>query len=109
MDLEAFELAVLRRPPGASTYDEATLSQIQAEHVAYHATLREAGQVVTNGPVTDQVDESLRGLTFYRTGSLAEARRLAEADPAVRAGRLTVDVMRWYCPTGTMVQRGSAV
>jgi uncharacterized protein YciI len=107
MDLDAFELVLLRRPAGAPTYDEATLERIQSEHVAYHAALREAGRVVTNGPVSDQADEALRGLTFYRTGSLEEARRLAEDDPAVRAGRLAVDVMRWYCPPGTMVERGS--
>jgi uncharacterized protein len=104
MDLEAYELVLLRRPPDAPSYDEATLQQIQNDHVAYHAELRAAGRVVTNGPVSDQADESLRGLTFYRTGSLEEARRLAMQDPAVRAGRLVVDVMRWYCPAGTMAR-----
>ena len=64
---------------------------------------------MTNGPVSDQPDPSLRGLTFYRTGSLEEARRLAEADPAVRAGRLAVDIMIWYCPPGTMREPGRAV
>ena len=102
MDLDAFELVLLRRPPDAPAYDDATLAEIQTAHVAYHSALRETGQVVTNGPVGDQADESLRGLTFYRTGSLEEARRLAEADPAVRAGRLEIDVMHWYCPPGTM-------
>ncbi|HEY4828839.1 MAG TPA: YciI family protein, partial [Solirubrobacteraceae bacterium] len=95
VDLEAFELVLLRRPADATPYDEATLERIQREHVAYHASLREAGHVVTNGPVGDQPDESLRGLTFYRTGSLEEARRLAQEDPAVRAGRLAVEVMAW--------------
>ena len=109
VDLEAFELVLLRRPADATPYDEATLERIQREHVAYHASLREAGQVVTNGPVSDQPDESLRGLTFYRTGSLEEARRLAQEDPAVRAGRLAVEVMAWYCPPGTMARPGSIV
>jgi uncharacterized protein YciI len=109
MDLEAFELVLLRRPRDARDYDDETLERIQREHLAYNAALRDSGQVVTNGPVGDQVDETLRGLTFYRTGSLDETRRLAEGDPAVRAGRLEVDVMRWYCPAGTMVQPGRAV
>ena len=109
MNLEAYELVMLRRPADATLYDEATLERIQREHLAYHADLRAAGQVVTNGPLTDQPDESLRGLTFYRAGSLDEARRLAEADPAVKAGRLVVDVMTWYCPAGTMRQPGRLV
>ena len=109
MSLEAFELVFLRRPVDAPSYDDEVLERIQSEHLAYHTELRAAGQVVTNGPVTDQPDESLRGLTFYRTGSLDRARELAEADPAVRAGRLTVDVMTWYCPAGTMREPGRPV
>jgi uncharacterized protein len=109
VDLEAFELVILRRPADAPDYDEATLERIQREHLAYHASLRDAGHVATNGPVTDQADESLRGLTFYRTGSLEEARRLAQADPAVQARRLEVDVMTWYCPPGTIVSAGRTV
>lgn len=109
MDLEAFELVVLRRPAQPASYDDDTIDRIQREHLAYHASLREAGHVVTNGPVTDQPDESFRGLTFYRTGSLEQARRLAQADPAVQAGRLEVDVMTWYCPPGTMARAGKKV
>ena len=109
MDLEAFELVRLRRPHDATPYPEDVLQRIQAEHLAYHARLREAGDIVTNGPVSDQPDASLRGLTFYRTGSLARAREFAEADPAVRAGRLSVEIMTWYCPPGTMSQPGRTV
>jgi hypothetical protein len=65
--------------------------------------------VVTNGPVVEQPDPSLRGLGFYRTGSLDQSRQLAEADPAVRAGRLAVEIMTWYCPPGTMSQPGRSV
>jgi uncharacterized protein len=109
VDLEAFELVMLRTPENARRYDDADLQRIQAEHLAYHARLRESGQVVTNGPVSDQPDVALRGLTFYRTGSLEESRRLAEADPAVRAGRLSVEIMTWYCAPGTMSKAGRAV
>ena len=81
----------------------------QREYVAYHERLREAGHVATNGPVDGQPDPSLRGLTFYRTGSLDRSRQLAEDDPAVRAGRLAVDIMTWYCPPGTMSRPGRTV
>ena len=109
MDLEAFELVLLRTPDNAPAYDEAELERIQKEHLAHHATLRATGQVVTNGPLRDQPDQALRGLTFYRTGSLERSRELAEADPAVRAGRLAVEIMTWYCPPGTMSNPGRAV
>ena len=73
-------MVLLRRPEDARAYPDEELARIQQEHLAYHAGLREAGQVVTNGPVIDGPDPSLRGLTFYRTGSTARARELAEAD-----------------------------
>jgi uncharacterized protein len=109
VDLEAFELVLLRRPDNAPDYPDEELERIQREHLAYHAGLREAGHVVTNGPVDGQPDPSLRGLTFYRTGSLEESRRLAGDDPAVRAGRLAVEIMTWYCPPGTMSRPGRTV
>ncbi len=109
MDLESFELVLLRRPASAPDYPGEELERIQREHMAYHARLREDGHVVTNGPVDGQRDPSLRGLVFYRTGSLDRSRQLAEADPAVRARRLAVEIMTWYCPPGTMSRPGRAV
>jgi len=85
------------------------LARIQREHLAFHARLRAAGQVVTNGPVDGQPDPSLRGLAFYRTGALERSPQLAEGGPAMRAGRLAVEIMTWYCPPGTMSRPGRAV
>jgi uncharacterized protein YciI len=109
VELEAFELVMLRRPASAPDYPDEELERIQREHLAFHEELREAGHVVTNGPVNRQPDPSLRGLTFYRTGSLERSRELAENDPAVRAGRLVVEIMTWYCRPGTMTRPGRAV
>lgn len=109
MDLEAFELVILLRSDNPRPYDEESLERIQREHLAYLDSLRVADLIVTNGPVLDQPDESLRGLTFFRTGSLDEARRLAGQDPAVLAGRLTFEVMTWLCRPGTMVRSGRPV
>jgi uncharacterized protein len=109
VDLEAFELVLLRRPVSATDYPDAELERIQREHLAYYAGLRAAGHVVTNGPVAGPPDPSLRGLAFYLTGSVERSRQLAEADPAVRAGRLVVEISTWYCPPGTMSRPGRAV
>src|SRR3954447_66991 len=106
MELEEFELVVLRRPERPTPYDDETLARIQDEHLAYVAQLRADGVVAVNGRVVAQPDPSMRGLTFFRTGSLDEARRLAEADPAVRAGRMAIEVMHWWCPTGLMPAPG---
>jgi hypothetical protein len=44
MDLEAFELVLLRRPADAPGYPEQELDRIQREHIAYHGELRAAGR-----------------------------------------------------------------
>ena len=109
MDLEAFELVLLRRPDDATDYPDEEIDRIQREHLAFYARLRASGEVVTNGPVQEPGDPALRGLGFYRTGSIERSRELAESDPAVRAGRLAVDIMTWYCPPGTMSRPGRLV
>jgi hypothetical protein len=109
MELEAYELVLLWRPADAPDYDEDTLDRLQAEHIAYLSGLRERGLVVANGPVLGQPDPALRGLTFFRTGSPAQTRRLAEDDPLVHAGRLRVDVMTFWCQPGALRDRGHPV
>jgi uncharacterized protein len=95
--LEPHTLVMLRRPPDAPDLPEAELDTLQERHLAHLGAMREGGVMVASGPVGDQPDPALRGLCVYRTG-LDEARRLAEEDPAVRAGRLAVDVLTWWTP-----------
>jgi uncharacterized protein len=105
-DLEAFELVILRRPANAPTYDEETLDRLQAEHLAYRDELRAQGVLALNGPVREQPDETLRGLSFFRTGSHEEALRLSEQDPLYLAGRLEYEVMTYWCPAGSVTMPG---
>jgi len=109
IDLHEFQLILLRRPDDAPSYDDETSERIQRDHLAFYAAMREAGHVVTNGPVRDQPDEALRGIAIFATESLARARELAGTDPAVRAGRLEVEAMSWLCPPRTMVTDGVPV
>jgi len=107
--LHQFQLILLRRSDRAPSYDDETSARIQRDHLAFYAAQREAGHVVTNGPVLDQPDETLRGIAIFATESLGRARELANADPAVQAGRLEVEAMTWLCPPGTMIKDGIAV
>jgi len=107
--LQEFQLILLRRPDGAPTYDDQTANRIQREHVAFYASLRQAGHVVTNGPLIDQPDEALRGIAIFAVESVDRARELANGDPAVRAGRLEAQAMSWWCPPRTMIRDGTPV
>lgn len=95
-------LVLLRRGPRAAEFAEEELEALQAKHLAYLDEMRRRGHMAATGPFSEQPDESFRGMCLYVTG-LAETRRLAEADPMVRTGRLAVDVMRWSFLRGEVV------
>jgi uncharacterized protein YciI len=100
-DLERHTLVLLRRGPRAFEFSEAELEVLQAQHVAHLAAMRERGVLAVGGPFSDQADETLRGMSIYRTDP-DEARRLAEQDPSVKAGRMAVEVMTWWTPPGEL-------
>ena len=98
---DEYELVLLRRGATPAADDEAA-ELLQSQHLGHLAAMRAAGHLAVAGPFGDQPDESWRGLCLYRVGSLEQARRLAESDPAVRAGQLAVDVLRWYTAQGAV-------
>jgi uncharacterized protein YciI len=104
-ELERFELVLLKRPATLPAMDEAEIDRIQDAHLAYLASMGDAGHMPVAGPFDEQPDETLRGLSIYATGSIERARELANADPAVRAGRFEVDVMYFYCEKGVIARR----
>ena len=108
MKLDAYTVVFLRRPPDAPTLPENELEALQQDHLAFNAKMRAEGNVVFNGPVSDPPDQSLRGITIYRT-SVEEARQLASQDPAVQAGRLAIDVFTWYVQPGVLGDRPASI
>ncbi len=107
MRLDAYSVVFLRRPAGAPRMSDAELAALQEEHLAFNARMREAGHAIVTGPVSGQPDESLRGISVFRT-SVEETRKLMEGDPSVRAGRLVFDVFTWLMPAGTLGDRPAA-
>src|SRR5215203_1487120 len=83
---DVYTLVVLRRPSDAPDMSEAELDELQARHLAYRAKLRRDGVLVVNGPLLEQSDVALRGLSIFACG-LDEARRLSGGDPSVQARR----------------------
>jgi uncharacterized protein YciI len=74
--------------------DETEQERLQHGHLRHLFGLRNAGQLLLNGPVVDGGD--LVGIGIFRGTDLEAVRSLAEADPSVQAGRLRVDVRPWF-------------
>jgi uncharacterized protein YciI len=100
-ELERYTFVLLRRPPDAPDLPEERLNEIQEQHLAHLADLRERGVLLLAGPFDDQPDESLRGLCVFNT-DIEETRAIVADDPAVRAGRLAGDVMTWWTGKGAL-------
>jgi uncharacterized protein YciI len=101
MELDSYTFVLLRRGPRAGEYTDAQLEEIQRGHLAFLDRMREQGDLLLSGPFRDQEDETKRGFCVYRTG-LEETRRLTEDDPAIRAGRMSAEIMTWLTPKGAL-------
>jgi uncharacterized protein len=98
---DVYTLVLLRRPTDAPELSEDELDDLQTRHLAYRAKLRDDGVLVANGPLGEQSDPSLRGLSIFAC-DLDEARRLSEGDPSVQARRLAFEVFEWWVAAGTL-------
>jgi hypothetical protein len=98
MEFDHLTVALLVLRPDAPELDEEASAALQDAHLAHLADLHEAGHLLAAGPL---LDEKFRGLSLLRV-DVEQARALKESDPAVQAGRFSVEVMPWMVPAGAM-------
>ena len=103
---DVYTLVLLRRPADAPQMTDEELDALQVRHLAYRAKLSNDGVQVANGPLSEQSDVSLRGLSIFAC-DLDEAKRLSDLDPSVQAGRLAYEVFEWWVAAGTLAFPGA--
>jgi uncharacterized protein len=101
MQFDRHTLVLLVLRPDAPKLSDEEANQLQDRHLAFRADLRDRGYIVAGGPLDDQDDERFRGLSIMACDP-ETARRISSEDPAVRAGRLAVEVMAWMVPAGNI-------
>jgi uncharacterized protein YciI len=69
---------------------EAEAAKLQDQHIAYVRQQREAGKYMIAGPLLD--DGYIRGLTIVEAANIEEVRQISLHDPAVKAGRMNVEI-----------------
>lgn len=99
--MQKYFIVFLKEGPNRNQ-PEAEAQKIQAEHLAYLGGLFKKGVLNLNGPLGD--DSKIAGISVYSTATLEEAIKLAEADPAVKAGRLVVEAHPWWLANGSSVK-----
>jgi hypothetical protein len=101
MEFDRWTVLFLLRRDDAPELDEEASDTLQDAHLAYLARLHQEGPLAAAGPVEGSPGSKVVGICLYRIGA-HEARSLAEADPAVQAGRLRVEVLSWSVPRGAL-------
>ncbi len=106
-----YQLAFLLAGPNRKTESDPETERIQAGHMAHIRAMADAGQLVAAGPFIEE--QRLRGIFVFQLDSVDAAKAVASQDPAVRAGRLVVDMHPWYVAEGVLpepkVARGKRV
>ena len=96
--MKTYFLGLIRKGPAWTPDETPEVRALQEGHMANIRRLGAEGKLVLAGPFLDGGD--LRGLFLFEVATLEEAKALCETDPAVKAGRLVVEVHPWLGPEG---------
>ena len=101
-EFDSFIVVLLVRPPNAPDLPKPELEQLQEKHLANIGRLAKEGKVLKAGPFEDYSGRNVRGMFILKTSSLEEARAWVATDPAVKAGRLVPEFLKWYVDKGSL-------
>ena len=100
-EMDNYVVGLLKKGPNWSAERTPESAKLQEGHMANIERMAKLGKLIVAGPFTGK-NETIRGLYIFKT-TLEEAKQLAEADPAVKAGRLALDLYPWYAGKGLSV------
>lgn len=95
--MKQYFMVFLNAGPNRSQRAEES-AEIQKQHLAHISKLAESGAVAVAGPFGDEGDT--RGILIFNLPTREEVEKLANEDPAVKAGRLVVEIRPWWSAKG---------
>lgn len=98
-------LVLLKKGPAWTAERTDRTKAIQEAHMANIKAMWEAKKLIVAGPMGD--DGDMRGVFVFQAATLAEARALAESDPAVKAGRLVAEIHPWWVEKRALPEAGA--
>jgi uncharacterized protein YciI len=101
--MTTYTFGLLRKGPKWTPQSTDETQRIQAGHMANITKMAESGHLLVAGPFQDGGD--LRGIFVFGKGTREELRAMVDEDPAVKAGRLVVDLYTWYAAAGLKVDQ----
>lgn len=103
-EFDTYIVVFLNRGPSASEFAGEALASLQEQHLAHLARLQQDGFALVAGPFETPAAYEKRGIIIFQGDlSLEQVETLVKSDPSVRAGRLQVEVLRWYTAKGALL------
>lgn len=103
MKFTKYHFVLLRRAETPPAVSREELNRLMAGHLGHLTKVFEEGHCFVAGPFGNRFDEQWRGMCLYDGDLTAEqVRELAEADPSVEAGLMTVEIMDWHTTEGAL-------
>ena len=100
-EFDLHTVLLLVRPTEQPDLSEEQLDRLQVEHLRFRKARREEGLLVAYGPLRDQTDPRVRGVSIW-AAPLSEAIELSERDPIVVAGWYAVEGGTWNVARGSV-------
>jgi uncharacterized protein YciI len=74
--------------------DSVARAELQKAHLKNIMRLAAEGKLIVAGPFLD--DQDIKGIFIFNVSTIEEAKKIAETDPAVKAGSLIMELHPWY-------------
>lgn len=100
--MKQYFMGFLMRVEDKPELDSAKVMEIQQAHLDYMSENAKTGALLIAGPFGD--DGNMRGIVIYDVATKAEADSIIRNDPAVKAGRLAIDVKPWWAAKGSVLK-----
>ena len=97
-EMRFYVMGMLYRGPQWTAEATEEVKKLQEGHMANINKLAGEKKLILAGPMAGTGD--LRGIFVFDTDDLKQAQAWCDQDPAVKAGRLRVELHRWYSAKG---------
>jgi uncharacterized protein YciI len=97
-DMRFYVMGMLYRGPQWTPEVTEETRKLQEGHMANINKLADEKKLILAGPMAG--DGDLRGIFVFDTDDLKKAQEWCDQDPAVKAGRLRVELHKWYSARG---------
>lgn len=98
--MHQYVVAYLKKGPNRDQ-DSAEAAILQQAHLDNIMKMADEGKLVVAGPFLD--DGDVRGIYIFNVTTIEEAESLTKTDPAIIAGRLTMELHPWYGSAALML------